>query len=73
VLFWKGDTTLNAENYTTSWLVNAGFNPYRRWSLQGDNALTSQDLSPVFKATRASFYKSLLGNPNYVMPVGWTP
>ncbi len=73
VLFWKGDTTLNAENYTTYWLVNAGFDPYRRWSLQGDNALNSQDLNKVFKATRASFYKSTTGNPNYVVPTGWTP
>ena len=73
VLFWKGDTTLNAENYTTYWLVNSGFSPYRRWSLQGDNVLNSQDLSKVFKATHASFIKSVNGNATYVMPTGWIP
>jgi 5-hydroxyisourate hydrolase-like protein (transthyretin family) len=73
VLFWKGDTTFNAENYTTHWLVNAGFDPYRRWSLQGDNAINSQDLNKVFKVARATFYKVQSANPNYIMPTGWIP
>jgi Zn-finger protein len=73
MLFWKGDTTLNKENYTTYWLVDAGFNPYRRWTLQGDNTLSSQDNTKAFKATRCNFYKSHLGNATYVIPTPWVP
>lgn len=76
-LFWKGDTTLVAENYSTYWLVDPGadplYGPYRVWVVQGDNSLTSKNGVKLFKPTRSSFYKSNSGNANYVMPTGWIP
>lgn len=73
ILFWNGDSVLNGQNYTTSWLVDAGFDPYRRWTAQDDNSLGSQDGVKLFKPTRSAFYKTPTGNPNYVLPTGWVP
>ena len=73
LLFWKGDYVLGAENYNNYWLVNAGFDPYRRWAIQGDNSVLSQDTTDLFGITRAAFYETETGNAAYIMPTGWTP
>ena len=73
LLFWKGDYTLGAENYINYWLVDAGFDPYRRWALQEDNSVLSQDTTDLFDITRGAFYETETGNPGYIMPAGWTP
>lgn len=73
VIFWKGDTDIGLECYTSYWLVDAGIDPYRRWALAGDSSIISQDTTPLFQPNRAAFYDSISGNPNYCMPAGWIP
>ncbi len=68
---WASDLTPGAPSFASYFLFRVGST--ERWVLQGDGSLQDRRNDLLFRAGRAAFWKSINGQPNFVLATPWTP
>jgi hypothetical protein len=68
---WGADMNPPTAGFTSFFLFKSG--PVERWVLQGDPFLNDRSTSNLFLPGRATFWKSIIGLPAFVLPSPWTP
>jgi hypothetical protein len=70
VYFWAGDAG-SVTSYNVYYLLKSG--AIERWLKVGDATLTNHAGDQLFVGGRATFVYSIHAQPNWIMPLPWTP